>query len=30
MGNIDGLSRRLDWKAVVEKDNAYLKWIKEE
>ena len=30
MGDIDGLSRRLDWKVVVEKDNEYLKLIKEE
>jgi len=30
MGNIDGLSRRLDWKVAVEKDNEYLKLIKEE
>jgi len=30
MGKADGLSRRLDWKVEVEKDNENQKLIKEE
>jgi len=30
MGKEDGLSRRLDWKVEVEKDNENQKLIKEE